>query len=390
MMLGAFAIAQHLGHLGPARLLHGAQGFLLQGRHPAGDIAGGGVLAHRLAVIEEVGFEVVDHRGDVLEHRAAGGAGHEQPLGAEDLRNLGEDRRAAGVADLVGDPPHQGVGREPREAVRAAALQPHHQVGDRAGDADVPFGDGHQFRHGGQTLLDLVAGLLGGEGPQAFAVQVRGLLQQGGELVALAAQAQDQRAAGIGMGGQGRDHGAGGGEVAAELGAAEGVGEGVDPVHPALEAFVGGRRDLLGGAGDAAHGAEDPDLVAGAHPAVPAAIALEGGRLRRVPGLGGDGGVGVVLAAGEQGRQVVAVHMVARRDGRRGLADRPAVFADLLAHGDVAQGDLVPGFDIGSGDDPVAHGVARRQRPDRHGHIIARIDLQDGERGGHGALQSRA
>ena len=44
-------------------------------------------------------------------------------LGAEDLRDLGQDRRAAGAGDRVGDAAHQRIGGQAGEAVRSSALQ---------------------------------------------------------------------------------------------------------------------------------------------------------------------------------------------------------------------------------------------------------------------------
>jgi hypothetical protein len=135
---------------------------------------------------------------------------------------------------------------------------------------------GDQGLDGGQTVFQLVLDHLGREAAQAFAVDVRGRLQQGLQLVVLAAQAQDQHAAGVGVGGQARDQAAGVAEVVAQLRAAERVGEGVDAVDAAGEAGIGLLGDAAGGVGHAADGAQHPDLVAGADPAVLAAIAVEG------------------------------------------------------------------------------------------------------------------
>ena len=221
--------------------------------------------------------------------------------------------------------------------------------------------------------LHLVFRGLGGEGPQACRVDMRRRRQHARQLVVLAAQPQDQGPAGVGMRRQGSDHGPRGDQVTTDLRAAEGVGQRIDPVDAALELPVGGRRDLLGGAGDAADGAEDPDLVARADPAVGAAVALEGRVRWRGQGLGRRRIVGVGLEPREIGRHVVTVHVLARRDVGGRVADGPAVFQHRLAGRDGPQRDLVTGGNVGGGDDGVGHRIAGAHRRQGDDHVVARV-----------------
>eukprot|EP01035_Chromulina_nebulosa_P010380 gene10380-biopygen8693 len=89
------------------------------------------------------------------------------------------------------------VRSQARKAVRAAALQPDHQVRQRAGDAVVLFSDGDQVGDRREARLELVVLALGREGPDAG--PVGDVAEQGIELVGFAAEAEDQDPAGIGV-----------------------------------------------------------------------------------------------------------------------------------------------------------------------------------------------
>ena len=154
--------------------------------------------------------------------------------------------------------------------------------------------------------------------------------------------------------------------------------EGVHALHPAAHQRL---RAALQGAGhvvDAAHGRQNPQLIANAHAAVLARIAREGGGR-----LGGKRlSVGVVLVfqlAGEQGAQVMHMHMAPLGDVGFGLADGKAVFDHVLPRAHGAQGYLMPrGNIVQQRDDlPVyLNGIARLQRYERHGDRVAGTDFQ--------------
>ena len=129
--------------------------------------------------------------------------------------------------------------------------------------------------------------------------------EQRGELVAFAAEPDDEHAACVGMLRERRKQPARMAEVVAELRTAEGVLEGVDAVDAPGVALARDPCDAGGEIADAADGGQDPDLVARADAAVGAAIAGEAAR-------GGEGRdalgfvrrVAIVAFAAERGRDV--------------------------------------------------------------------------------------
>lgn len=101
---------------------------------------------------------------------------------------------------------------------------------------------------------------------------------------------------------------------------------------------------------------------------------LQGGRRgerlvrRRMEGVG--------LQAIQRARQIVAVDVLAGRDRHAAMADRPAVFADRRSGGDGPQGDLVTGRHDADRHYPLGDGVARRERLQRHGDVVAASDAR--------------
>ncbi len=158
---------------------------------------------NRLAVVDEVALEIVDERDHIAEHALVHSALHEEVLGAEDFRDLCQDRRTACGADAIGYVADERIGGHAREAVRAPALEPDRQRGNGARLAPVALGYGNKLLQGRQSLLQLVLGCLSAEGAQSAGVGSTDLGEQGVELVRLTAEADDEYAAGVGMRSQG-------------------------------------------------------------------------------------------------------------------------------------------------------------------------------------------
>ena len=74
-----------------AALLHAAAGLVLQRRDAALLVARARVVVDDLIVADEVLFEAVDHLLGLDEDIAVDAAVHQEALGAEHLRHLGQD-----------------------------------------------------------------------------------------------------------------------------------------------------------------------------------------------------------------------------------------------------------------------------------------------------------
>ena len=176
------------------------------------------------------------------------------------------------------------------------------------------------------------------------------LAQLGQELFVgqvLAAEREHQNSSGIGVAHQSSQQLAGLRMVMAGLAAAEGMGEGVQAFDGAGDQILVVGNDLLGDVVDAAHGGDDPNLVADGGAAVLAAEAHEG--LRLDLGQGSQIGrrvVAVLHLAGQVGVYVVGVHPGARLGICGGVADGEAVLDDVLTVLDGLDGHLVTLRDI--------------------------------------------
>ena len=138
--------------------------------------------------------------------------------------------------------------------------------------------------------------------------------------------------------------------VMAGLGAAERMGEGIQPVDAAGHKVLIVAHERLCAVVDAADSRDDPDLVADGSAAVLAAVAHEG--VRRGGGQRVHIGVIAVLdLTGEVRVDVVGVHPGAGHGVRRGVADGKAVFDDVFAAFDGRNGHLVALGDVLNGGD---------------------------------------
>src|SRR3954468_5276451 len=101
------------------------------------------------------------------------------------------------------------------------------------------------------------------------------------------------------------------------------MGKSVDAVDPTFIPVGGRGCDLLGGAADAAYRRQYPDLVAGRDPTVGAAIAEKDGRLAQGQAFSRERFIGIAFEAAQQGREIMAVDMLARQNRGSEPADRP-------------------------------------------------------------------
>ena len=119
--------------------------------------------------------------------------------------------------------------------------------------------------------------------------------------------------------------------------------------HPLLRLMGQGPGDVV----DAAHGGQDPQFVADAGAARFPGIAQErGGRFLFLPGMGRM--VFIVPGAGQQGVQVMRVHVGTGGNILRGLADGEAVLDHRFPLGNVPKRRLVAHGQIGQQGDAAA------------------------------------
>ena len=144
-------------------------------------------------------------------------------------------------------------------------------------------------------------------------------------------------------------------------------------------------RDHAGDMRAAIHRGEDADIVAGRHPAVGTADAVEGRgqiEIRRRRDVDAEG-----IVLGEIAHAaILGVDVLARRDRRGRKADDLAVAADRLADRDGADRNLVARRNPLDRGDALGHHHAGRQARARDQHAIIGMQSNDGG-WGHGSLR---
>lgn len=261
----------------------------------------------------EIALKVLDHLHRLTENGLVGAPLKEDGLSPEHLGHLGEDGGAPQGDEPVGETAHGGVGGNAGQAVGAAALHTHHQL--RGADVLPPEGGGvpGQLAEQGSAGGNLILFLLTDQKLYPFAVPLPQFLLELVHGQVLTAQAQHQHAPGVGVADQGGQQLSGLGVVVPHLGAAEGVGEGVQPLRVPRDQVLVLSDQLLGDVIDAAHCGDDPKLVADARPAVRAAETPEGpgGHLGQIVGLVA---VSVFPVLGQAGAHIVDVDPLPRGD----------------------------------------------------------------------------
>ena len=248
--------------------------------------------------------------------------------------------------------PERRVGGDAGIAVGAAALERQHDLRHRHRLA-LHRGDARQH------LLDLLdaaldrlpraAGRLDGHGVEILVLLEAVVLHETGDLHHLAAEADEQRAADIGMRGiapLGPLHHVEALAAPARHAAAMAVDEGHDAVDRRIivedAGAVEGVGDEARHRGRAVHRGEDADIVPRPDLAVRALVALEGAALGERQHMLRLGGLGELVVAGEiVDAAIVLVDVLARPDRHLGEADDLPEFPDRLALGDRHRRHLV-------------------------------------------------
>ena len=204
----------------------------------------------------------------------------------------------------------------------------------------------------------------------------------------LAAQRQEQHAAGVGVAREGNQQLLGLVVVRTGLRATKGVREVADAAHGAMHEVRALLHHRASHLVHAAHRGDDPDLVARGGAAIRATEAHE--RLGiHVLGLHGTARrrvVAVLHLAGEVGLHVVRVQPGTRHDIGNDVADGQAVLDDRVTGGQRAHGHLVALRDVldrRDGAHAVGHleGLALRDRAKGHDHVVGGIDVYKGVHG---------
>ena len=302
-----------------------AKGLLVDRRQAAGLVARARIVVDRGPERGDVFLPPMDRVDELLRHLRASGPPREQVLGAVDLRRLPEHDRSALADKQVARVPEPGVGGHAGPAVRASALQRHHQLrgGDRLADGSI--GDRQQPNDRLDSALDrrgIPAVVLDRDHRGRVGGEVS-MLDHVRRLVDLAAQTEDHVGGDVRM-----VHDAG--ERALELAQAARADVRAAPSlvrkadHPvdireacehagACDLFDHGDRRRRGAVDRREHG----DVVARPDPSVGPAEALKRPSLRGGHDL--DRGVvrtKDVLAVERPRLEVVRMHVVTRIDGR--------------------------------------------------------------------------
>lgn len=308
--------------MGPCRPSDAAAALVFQRGDAALLVARRGVVVDDLIVADEVLLEAVDHLLRLDEDVVVDAAVHQEALGTEHFRHLGQDGGTAALAQHIGEAADGGVGGDAGQAVRTAALHAHDQPAHRDGLALELTGVSRQLLQDAAGGGELVVHVLAGQELDAVVVILAQLFDELVVLQVLAAQMEHEDRSGVRVADQRSQQLAGLGMVVAGLAAAKRMGEGVQTLDAAGDEVLVIGDHLLGDVVDTADGGDDPDLVADGSAAVLAAEAHKGlrGRLGQRSQIR-CGVVAVLHLTGQVGVNVVGVHPGARLGICSGMAD---------------------------------------------------------------------
>ena len=304
---------------------------------------------------------------------------HQDGFGAEHFGDFGEDRGAALGYDPVGEDAQERVGRYAGKAVGTAAFKADTQLAHRYFHPAVLGCGGEDFAQLLKAVFDLVAHFLAGEHAHAGGLNGADEFAESVELVVFAAEADDEHAAGVGMMDHVGEDATGVFMVVAKLGAAVVVGEcddGVDGTFATGDFGLETADNLLADAVDAAHGGDDPYLVADAHLTVATAETHERAADRRRGDFHQRGVVTIVQKAFQIG---FYAGMVDLRAGRRIACQMPyrePVFNYVFSLTRVLEKDLMTAGDVfqeGDTKDIFAFGKVLQG----DGYIVVGVDLDE-------------
>ncbi|MCY1534226.1 hypothetical protein D9M68_695890 [compost metagenome] len=329
---------------------------------------------------------------------ARDGAAGQHMLGAIDFRGFAEHGRAALAHQDIGGNAERRVGSNARIAIRTTALQRQRQLGRIDGFAAGAGGDRQHLLDAFDTPIDHLpraTDLLNGHGLEGVGLGKPVALLHLVDLEGLAAQAHQQGSAQIGIGG------------IAPLGAAENLVALASQIHGTAGA-VHERNDAIdigilvedagavdrlghefGDGGRAVHRSQNADIVAGAHLAIGAAIALEGRALGDGHHVGRNGALGKSVVVGQRAvgaahATIVLVHPIAGHNGILGKADDLPEFDDRLARADGTGGELVAARHAPDNDHPLGRIGADIEIGQGHPDIVGGVEHKGlGLRAGH-------
>jgi hypothetical protein len=237
---------------------------------------------------------------------------------------------------------------------------------------------GIQFAQNRHAVFDFIAlNLLGHDEFDALMVVVSAESLEDVWLVVLTAKSYHQYSPCIGMMNHVGKHGAGVLVVRTELRATVIVRESHDCINRALTAadFVAeSANQLLANAVYAAHGGNNPYLVAYAYLPVGAAETAERALLTGFGYFYEGRGVTIVKQTFEVGLDAAMVDHCACLCGTGNMPDREAVLDDVLSFGKVAQDNLVSAGDVAE-EFNALYGLSCLQVLQGYGHVVVGIYL---------------
>ncbi len=356
-----------------AALVHATEGLLLEGREATGHVSGAGVaLAHLGAKHLDVLLVVVDDLEDLVRNLLVLRTTGEDVLGAKELGRLAQHGGGAVVDEPIGDLADQRVGAKTAGGVGSATVGAEDELGDVGGLADALVRLGDHLAGKARALLDRpdgAADLLDDQGLDRLVGALANRVDHDVVLAALAAKGDADDAVDVRVRRIAGQRGNGHLLVAVDLRATVLVVE--------RDATLDRVRDSLRGVGGADARGENQDVVTDADATVQATVSHEGARSvggRRCLGRNGSGVGGNRVLQVVGALAVVRVNVLAALDVLGRHADELAILDDLLALGNVHEGNLVEQRDV------VSHGNGR-QRAVRHGiaGLVTRLQLIGGD-----------
>ena len=330
---------------------------------------------------KEIFLEVVNQAHGLLEEFRRAATVHQNGFRPEHLGHFRQHRGASLRNQIVGKHAQQRIGRDAGKTVGATAFQSHAQLGEGHIGTLVLTALGIQFTQDAHAFLVFIVHLLRHqETDTVFVIRADEFPKHVG-LVVLASQTYHQHGSGIGM----QHHVAQNLlrvlMVFAQLRTTVVMGESHDGIYPlaAVRLAAESVGQLVHDTVHAAHGRDNPNLVAYSHITVAAAVALERAMLHGDVRVHLHRRVGIVQQSRQIGLDIFFAHPGTFGHVLHHVTDGVAVFYDIFSGTEILQCHLVSGRHVRAKRNSATvclNGLSRTKGSDGHRHIVGRIDSQ--------------
>ena len=296
----------------------------------------------------EVLLEVIDHRHQLAKRLFVTAMAHQQLLSAKHFRNFGQHGGATVGNHIVGETSQHRVSRDAGQAVRPAAFQTKLQLAQFTRLTLIVAHHVVQLMEMFYPRLHFVFLMLADHEVHAFRIELAQRFAEGIHLVVFTTKPHHQHRPRVRVTHHVLQHGAGVDVIVTQLRAAVGVAEKMNAIDAfsIVGLFQEAGLHLTRHGVNAADGRQDPQFVTHPDIAVGTTVDLHIAICRLYLRFLKVGLIAIFIQIAQIGARIVSMDMFTRRNIRQSMANRQAIFNDVLTLSNIAQGKFVSTYNV--------------------------------------------